>query len=69
MGDFFPTFTVNNYLRSSNQSLARSITQVSEMQTTIPPLKGFGPAVGSSLMPRHPAAAASMDLRDLARPR
>lgn len=60
---------MNNYLRSSYQSLARGIMQVFEIQTPIPPFKGFGPAVGSSLMPRHTAAAASMGLRDLARPR
>lgn len=38
-------------------------------QGVVPPLKGFGPAVGSSLVPRHRAAAARMGLHDLARPR
>lgn len=69
MWDFYPTFPVNNYLRSPYRSPAHSITQVSEIHTGIPPLKGFGPAVGSSLIPGHTAAAASMDLHDLARPR
>lgn len=32
-------------------------------------LKGFGPAVGSSSVPRHRATAAWMGLRDLAQPR
>lgn len=32
-------------------------------------LKGFGPAVVSSIVPRHRATAAWMGLRDLARPR
>lgn len=52
-GSSIPTFIVTNYLHRSYRSPARSITQLYDIHEAMPPLKGFGPAVSSSLMPRH----------------